>query len=61
MQCSFKNHEESLESINARGTTLMESCKDELSRDSCAIKISDLNEVWGDALANLSAREELLK
>ena len=50
-----------MESLNAQGTSLIESCKAELSRTSARIKLSDLNESWGDALSSLSTREEKLK
>lgn len=61
MQQSFKNREEPLESLNSRGTELVDQCKDELSRDSGRIKLSDLNELWGNALADLGAREDKIK
>ena len=61
LQQDFKNREDSLESINTRGTALVDACLDELSRDSGRIKISDLNDAWGNALSQLSGREEKLK
>ena len=47
--------------MNAKGTELVDVCKDELSQTSARIKLSDLNESWADALATLSTREEKLK
>ena len=61
MEQDFKNKEGDLESVNSRGTELVEGCKDELSGTSGRIKLSDLNESWGDALTALSQREEKLK
>ena len=61
MQSDFQNRAESLEAINSAGTELVDSCKDELSRDSGRIKLSDLNESWGNTLAELGAREDHLK
>jgi len=60
LQQDFKNKEDSLESINTKGTALVHGCLDELSRDSGRIKISDLNDAWGNALSELSGREEKL-
>ena len=60
-QRSFKNQEPALESVDTKGTELVHMCKDELSQTSAGIKLSDLNESWGDALATLSAREEKLR
>ena len=57
----FKNKEVSLESVNARGTELVEGCKDDLSSASGRLKLSDLNDLWGDALSALSDREDKLK
>ena len=61
LQRDFKNQEDSLESVNTKGTALVDGCKDELSRDSGRIKLSDLNDAWGNALSDLSAREGKLK
>ena len=47
--------------MDAKGTELVNTCKDELSQTSARIKLSDLNESWGDALTSLSAREEKLR
>ena len=47
--------------MDAKGTELVGMCKDELSQTSARIKLSDLNESWGDALTTLSAREEKLR
>ena len=60
-QRSFKNQEPALESVDAKGTELVGMCKDELSQTSARIKLSNLNESWGDALTTLSAREEKLR
>ena len=60
-QRSFKNEEPALESVDAKGTELVNVCKDELSQTSARIKLSDLNESWGDALTELSSREEKLR
>ena len=57
----FKNKEGSLESVNVCGTELVESCKDELSGASGRLKLSDLNDLWGDSLSDLSGREDKLK
>lgn len=57
----FKNREGSLEGVNMRGTELVEGCKDELSCASGRLKLSDLNDLWGNSLADLSRREEQLK
>ena len=59
-QRDFKNKEEALESVDSRGTELVNMCKDELGQTSARIKLSDLNESWGDALSTLSVREEKL-
>ena len=61
VQSDFQNHEESLEAVNSRGTALVECCRAELSRTSCRIKVSDLNDLWGNTLSDLSTREELLR
>ena len=50
-----------MEGVNLRGTELVEGCKDELSGASGRLKLSDLNDLWGDSLAALSKREEKLK
>ena len=47
--------------MDSHGTELVNSCKDELGQTSARIKLSDLNESWGDALSSLSTREEKLK
>ena len=47
--------------MNSRGTELVEGCKDELSGASGRLKLSDLNDLWGDALSALSDREDKLK
>ena len=47
--------------MDTKGTALVNVCKDELSQTSARIKLSDLNESWGDALTTLSAREEKLR
>jgi hypothetical protein len=47
--------------VDAKGTELVGVCKDELSQTSARIKLSDLNESWGDALTSLSSREETLR
>ena len=60
-QRSFKNQEQALESVDTKGTELVNMCKDELSQTSARIKLSDLNESWGDALTSLSTREEKLR
>ena len=39
----------------------MDSCEDQLSRESGRMKLSDLNEAWGSCLGDLSDREEQLK
>lgn len=49
-----------MEAINSQGTELIEGCKDELSCASEKIKLSDLNESWGDTLSGLSGRKEKL-
>ena len=61
MERGFTNTAESLESVNARGTTLVDGCKDELTRESGRSKLAELNELWGECLAALSEREEMLK
>ncbi len=61
IQRDFKNKEESLESLNATGTSLIDSCKVELSASSTRIKLSDINDTWGDLLSSLDSREEKLK
>ena len=47
--------------MDTKGTELVGACKDELSQTSARIKLSDLNDSWGDALTTLSAREEKLR
>lgn len=61
LQRDFKNQEDSLESVNTKGTALVDGCQDELSRDSGRIKLSDLNDAWGNTLSDLSTREGKLK
>ena len=39
----------------------MDSCEDQLSKESGRIKLSDLNESWSDCLRELSDREDMLK
>ena len=58
---NFKNHEAVLESVNTLGTELVEGCKDELSGASGRLKLSDLNNLWGDVLSALSERQDKLK
>lgn len=47
--------------MNSQGTELIEACKDELSGASGRLKLSDLNDLWGDTLAVVAEREEKLK
>ena len=47
--------------MDRKGTELVNRCKDELSQMSARIKLSDLNESWGDALSSLSARGDKLR
>lgn len=61
LQQDFKNQENSLVSVNAKGTALVDGSQDELSRDSGRIKLSDLDETWRNALSDLSIREGKLK
>ena len=61
LERGFTNTAESLESVNTRGTTLVDGCKDELTRESGRSKLAELNESWGECLAALSEREEMLK
>ena len=61
MQEDFKNRQEKLEAVDTKGTELIAGCKDELSRESGRIKLSDLNDLWGGTLADLSSREEKLR
>jgi len=58
-QKDFRNWEDSLESTNMKGTALVDGCLDELSNDSGRTKISDRNDTWGNALSELSGREEM--
>ncbi len=57
----FKNKEGSLEFVNSHGTELVEGCKNELSAASGRLRLSDLNDLWGDSLSALSDREDKLK
>ena len=61
LERGFTNTQEGLESVNARGTTLVDGCHDELSRESGRSSLAGLNEAWGECLEALSAREEMLK
>ena len=61
LQRGFTNKQDMLESVNARGTSLVDVCEDQLSRESGRTKLSDLNETWGECLGTLSDREEMLK
>ncbi|CAI8055157.1 Microtubule-actin cross-linking factor 1, isoforms 1/2/3/5 [Geodia barretti] len=61
LERGFTNTRERLESVNARGTTLVDGCRDELSRESGRSSLAELNESWGECLAALSEREEMLK
>lgn len=47
--------------MNTHGTELIEGCKDELSGASGRLKLSDLNDLWGDTLSAVTEREEKLK
>ncbi len=49
-----------MESENSLGTALTKSCKDELSAASGRLKLSDINDLWGDTLSVVSEREEKL-
>ena len=60
-QKDSKSWQDSLQSISMKGMVLVYGCLDELSHDSGKIKISDLNDIWGNALSDLSGREEKLK
>ena len=60
-QKDFRNWEDSLKSTNMKVTALVDGCLDELSHDSGRTKISDRNDMWGNALSELSGREEKLK
>jgi hypothetical protein len=57
----FRNQEASLESVNAQGTGLIEGCQDDLSGASGRLKLSNLNDLWGDTLSVVADREEKLK
>ena len=61
LQRGFTNKQENLESINARGTSLVDGCEDKLSQESGRIKLSDLNEAWSGCLGDLSTREDMLE
>ncbi len=53
--------EETLESINSTGTSLVEGCHDDLSRDSVRESLSDLNDKWGTASKGLDDRIDTTK
>ena len=61
LQRDFKKQEDALQSVNTRGTNLVQDCKDELSQTSGRMKLSDLNDLWGDSLSVISEREDKLK
>ena len=60
LQRSFTNKQESLESINGRGTSLVNECEDQLTRESGRSKLSDMNDTWSKCLEGLSDREDVL-
>ena len=47
--------------MDTQGTELIEGCKDELSGASGRLKLSDLNDLWGDTLSAITERGEKLK
>lgn len=57
----FKNREGDLEAVNEHGTRLIEASQDELSGVSGRLKLSDLNDLWGDTLSTIAEREEKLR
>lgn len=57
----FKNREGDLEAVNEHGTRLIEASQDELSAASGRLKLSDLNDLWGDTLSTVAEREEKLR
>ena len=61
LERGFTNKQEALESINGRGTSLVNGCEDQLTKESGRSRLSDLNEAWSECLGGLSEREEVLK
>ena len=61
LERGFTNTRESLESINARGTTLVDGCRDELTRESGRSSLAELNDVWSECLAAIAERKEVLR
>jgi DNA repair exonuclease SbcCD ATPase subunit len=61
MQLEVQSKQLTLESINTTGTSLVDGCHDELSRDSVRESLSEVNERWGDLLDQLERRNEKLK
>ena len=60
LERGFTNKQEALESINGRGTSLVNGCEDQLTKESGRSRLSDLNEAWSKCLGGLSEREEVL-
>ena len=50
-----------LESINSTGTSLVDGCHDDLSRDSVRESLAEVNERWGDLLKGLEERSSRLR
>lgn len=61
MQQQFNNQNASLESVKMLGTSLVDSCLDELTGASGRLALSDLSESWRDTMAALAERERKLK
>ena len=53
--------EQPLEEINVTGTSLVDRCRDELSRDSVRDSLSGLNERWGNLSRRIDDRADKLK
>ena len=55
------SEEQTLESINTTGTTLIECCNDSLSKDSVRESLSELNDKWGVVCGKLDDRVDKVK
>ena len=47
--------------MNTMGTSLVDACKDPLTKTSARTKLSDINELWSDTLAFLDTRQDNLE
>ena len=61
LQLEVQNKQPTLESINSTGTSLVDGCRDDLSRDSVREGLIDINEKWGNLLSGLDKKSDKLE